>query len=88
MKVPLIPFWGSQVLYTVQVCLDGDNLAASVSKIWEWLDRWEIEPPVFRYRMTSKDVVLRLDFKTLGDAAAFGEDFHGAILGAKQAVDA
>ena len=76
------------MLYTVQVCLDGDNLAASVSKIWEWLDRRGVEPPVFRYRMTSEDVVLRLDFKTLGDAAAFGEDFGGGVLGINLAADA
>jgi hypothetical protein len=46
------------------------------------------EPPVFRYRMTSEDVVLRLDFKTLGDAAAFGEDFGGGVLGINLAADA
>ena len=76
------------MLYTVQVCLDGDNLAASVAKIWEWLDRREVEPPVFRYRMTSEDVALRLDFKTLGDATAFGKDFGGGVLGIKLATDA
>jgi hypothetical protein len=72
----------------VQVCLDGDNLSASISKIWEWLDRREVEPPIFRYRMTRENVVLRLDFKTLGDAAAFGDDFNGAVLGVKQTADA
>jgi len=70
-----------RVLYTVQVCLDGDKLAARVSEIWEWLDRQQVEPPVFRYRMTTEDVVLRLEFKILSDAAAFGEAFRGAVLG-------
>ena len=37
----------SRVPYTVQVCLDGYKLAASVSEIWEWLDRRQVEPPVF-----------------------------------------
>jgi hypothetical protein len=70
-----------RVPYTVQVCLDGTKLAASVSEIWEWLDRRQVEPPVFRYRMTTEDIVLRLDFKTLSDAATFGEAFRGAVLG-------
>jgi hypothetical protein len=31
--------------------------------------------------MTTEDIVLRLDFKTLSDAATFGEAFRGAVLG-------
>jgi hypothetical protein len=76
------------VLYTAQVCLDGDKLSASISKIWEWLERREIEPPIFRYRMTSENVVLRLDFKNSADAAAFRDDFDGAVLGVQQTAGA
>jgi hypothetical protein len=70
------------VPYTVQVRLDGERLSASITEIWNWLDEQQVERPMFRYRMTAaEDVALRLDFKTLNDAAAFSEAFHGAVLG-------
>jgi hypothetical protein len=72
---------GYRVLYTVQVSLDGDRVAASVAEIWRWLDREHIKPPVFRYRMTAADIALRLDFELLRDAAEFAEAFGGAVLG-------
>ena len=68
--------------YTVQIRLDGERLSASVAEIWKWLDERQLELPKFRYRMTeAEDVAFRLDFNTLSDAAAFGEAFHGAVLG-------
>ncbi len=68
-------------MYWVQVRLDGDNVRASVESIWQWLDRQQIKPPTFRYRMTTADVALRLDFQHLNDAAEFAEAFHGMVLG-------
>ena len=70
--------------YTVQISLDGANLAARLAEVWEWLDRRHIEPPPFQYRKTAYgDVVLRLDLEVLSDAADFGQTFRGAVLGVK-----
>ena len=75
------------VPYTVQIRLDGERLSASVAEIWKWLDERQLELPKFRYRMTAAEAedvalrLLRLDFNTLSNAAAFGEAFHGAVLG-------
>ena len=68
--------------YTVQVRLDGERLSASVAEIWKWLDERQVQPPMFRYRMTAaEDVALRLEFNSMRDAATFSEAFHGAVLG-------
>jgi hypothetical protein len=69
------------VLYTVQVRVDGDNVAAEMSEIWEWLDQNQVDPEVFRYRMTAEDVRLRIEFGALSEASAFAEAFSGSILG-------
>jgi hypothetical protein len=69
------------VLYTVQVRVDGDNVAAEMSEIWEWLDQNQVDAEVFRYRMTAEDVRLRIEFGALSEASAFAEAFSGSILG-------
>ena len=69
------------MLYTVQIRVDGDHVAAGMAEIWEWLDRNQVDAEVFRYRMTADDVRLRIEFKVLSEASDFAEAFAGAILG-------
>ena len=69
------------MLYTVQIRVDGDHLAAEVSEIWEWLDRNQVDAEVFRYRMTAEDLKLLIEFKVLSEASDFAEAFAGSILG-------
>ncbi len=70
-----------RMLYTVQIRVDGDNVAAEMSEIWEWLERKQVKTEVFRYRMTAEDVRLRIEFKVLSEASAFAEAFAGSVLG-------
>ncbi len=69
------------MLYTVQIRLDGGNFAADMAEMREWLDRQKLEPDVFRYRMFAERVLVRVDFKTSADAAAFAEAFAGSVAG-------
>jgi hypothetical protein len=61
--------------YTVEVRLDGERVSMHVAAIWKWIEVRKIEPPVFRYRMTDEDVMLRLEFGRSTDAAEFREHF-------------
>jgi hypothetical protein len=70
------------VPYTVQIRLDGDNLAMPLSEMREWLDRNRIEPAVFKYSMGAGHVRCRLDFKLSNEAAAFADAFAGLLAGA------
>jgi hypothetical protein len=66
----------------VQVRLvDSDILAGRMSEMREWLDRHDIEPDVFQYRMDADNVVFRVDFKVPSEAAAFAEAFAGTVVG-------
>ena len=70
------------MLYSVQIRLDSGEMAVRVSEMREWLDRQGIEPDAFEYRrMDANGVVYRVDFKVVGEAAAFAEAFGGTVVG-------
>jgi hypothetical protein len=69
-----------EVLYPVQVRVDGSNIAARMSEIKEWLDR-HVEPVTSQYRMDADGVLCRVDFKLPSEAAAFAEAFSGFVVG-------
>jgi hypothetical protein len=71
----------AEVLYPVQVRVEGSNIAARMSEIKEWLDRHDVEPGTSQYRMDADGVLCRVDFKLPGEAAAFAEAFGGSVVG-------
>src|SRR5260221_2783703 len=76
------------MLYTAQVDLDGDDLAAGIARVRAWLERHQLDPRTFQYRVGAKAVRLRIDFTTLPDAAAFAQAFGGLVLGIREATQA
>jgi hypothetical protein len=70
------------MLYSVQVRLEGGDIADRMAEMRQWLDREGVEPGLFRYRRMDADGVLcRVDFKSAGEAAAFAEAFAGTVVG-------
>jgi hypothetical protein len=64
------------VLYTVQLRLDArQSIASKMAEMREWLDRQQLVPDNFQYRMEPDAVLVRADFKSSDDAAAFTEAF-------------
>ncbi len=74
--------------YPVRVVLDEGNLIVSISEVREWLNKRDIDPGAFQYRMTSGHVQLRIDFITLRDAARFAAAFGGLVFGTKRTTPA
>jgi hypothetical protein len=71
-------------MYTVQVQLDGDDLATRIAEVADWFKVQCLRPGAFRYKMGPEHVRLRVDFTTLREAAAFAEELGGSVLGAKR----
>jgi hypothetical protein len=64
------------VLYTVQLRLDArQSIASKMAEMREWLDRQQLVPDNLQYRMEPDAVLVRADFKSSDDAAAFAEAF-------------
>ena len=71
----------TDVLYTVQVRIDGSNIAARMSEIKEWLDRPDIEAGTSQYRMDADGVLCWVHFKLPSEASDFAEVFAGSVVG-------
>ena len=71
-------------MFTVQIRLDGDDLATQIAETSEWLKAQRVAPGAFQYQMRPEHVRLRIDFTTSREAAAFAEDLGGSVLGAKR----
>ena len=71
-------------MFTVQIRLDGDDLATRIAEVSEWFKTNRFPPGAFRYKMGPEHVRLRIDFTTLRDAAAFAEALGGSVLGARR----
>jgi len=76
------------VTYPVRVVLDEGNLVVSISEVREWLNKRDIYPGAFQYRMAAGHVQLRIDFITLRDAARFADAFGGLVFGTKRTTPA
>ena len=64
------------MLYTVQLRVDArQSIPSKMAEMREWLDRQQLVPDNFQYRMESDAVLVRADFKSADDAAAFTEAF-------------
>ena len=64
------------MLYTVQLRLDArHSIALKMVEMREWLDRKQLTPEGFQYRMEREAVTVRADFRSSADAAAFAEAF-------------
>ena len=70
--------------YPVRVVLDEGNLIVSISEVREWLNKRDIDPGAFQYRMATEHVELRIDFFTLRDASKFANTFGGLVFCAKR----
>ena len=71
-------------MFTVQIRLDGDDLATQIAEVSEWFKARRLAPGAFQYQMRPEHVRLRIDFTTLREAAAFAEELGGSVLGAKR----
>jgi hypothetical protein len=71
----------TEVLYTVQVRVDGSNITVRMSEIKEWLDRHDVESGTSQYRMDADGVLCWVHFKLTSEAAAFVEVFAGSVVG-------
>jgi hypothetical protein len=69
----------TEVLYTVQVRIEGSNIAARMSEIKDWLDRHDVESETSQY--DADGVLCRVHFKLPSEAAAFAEVFAGSVIG-------
>ena len=64
------------MLYTVQLRLDArHSIASKMAEMREWLDRNQLTPECFQYRMEPDAVTVRADFTSSADASAFAEVF-------------
>ena len=70
--------------YPVRIVLDEGNLANRISEVREWLNKNDIDPGAFQYRMAAGHVELRIDFVSLRDASRFANTFGGLVFGAKR----
>ena len=65
------------MVFSVEIRTSDESaaLAESMKKMREWLDRYQVEPTVFRYTTTSPAVVFRVEFAGEEQAIAFAEAF-------------
>ena len=64
------------MLYTVQLRLDARySIASKMAEMREWLDRKQLSPECFQYRMEPDAVTIRADFTSSADASDFAEVF-------------
>ena len=59
------------MLYTVQLRLRAGNFTSRLAEMRGWLDGQQLVPEGFQYRMEPDAVIIRADFKSPADAAAF-----------------
>jgi len=71
-------------MFTVQIHLDGDDLAMQIAEVSDWFKTRGLQPGAFQYRMRPEHVRLRVDFTTLREAAAFAEALGGDVVGAQR----
>ena len=51
-------------MFTVQIRLDGENLATQIAEVSEWFKAQRMAPGAFQYQMRPEHVRLRIDFTT------------------------
>ena len=66
---------------TVEVNLTSDQLSDAMAEMRLWLDERRFEPSVFSCRDVGACVLVRVDFKVAGEAAAFADRFSGRVDG-------
>jgi hypothetical protein len=71
-------------MFTVQLRLDGEDLAAQITEASEWFKTRRSQPGAFQYKMAPEHVRLRVDFTTLREASAFAEALGGSVVGMKR----
>ena len=71
-------------MFTVQIRLDGDDLATRITEVSQWFRSVRLQPGAFQYKMWPEHVRLRIDFTTLREASAFAEALGGSVLGMKR----
>lgn len=66
---------------TVEIRLIGNNLANTMREMRMWLDHRKLAPQGFRQSACSGGLVLHVEFRGQGEAAAFANFFDGRVLG-------
>ena len=67
------------MLYIVEVSSFGGDLVATISNMRNWLDAHRSQPVMFR-QVTDDGPMLRLEFRSEGEAAAFVGIFGGRLI--------
>ena len=67
-------------MHVVEIHHGGEELAAPMSQMRNWLDGKGIEPSVFQLSIISRDTLFRLTFRERSQAIAFARAFHGRIV--------
>ena len=67
-------------LYSTEIRVGNDDLAAQMTRMREWLDSRRFEPAVFRYEHVDGVVAIYVDFEVEVEAAAFARQFQGKLL--------
>ena len=68
------------MLHLVEIRLDENGIAPTLTRMQAWLDRQGSQPKSFRYSFAGPDTVLHVDFELLADAEAFARAFGGIVL--------
>ncbi len=67
-------------LHTSEIRIAEPDFATEMTRMRTWLDSRRFEPAVFRYDHVDGAVIVRVDFSVAEEAAAFAEEFGGALL--------
>ena len=66
--------------YVVEVPVAGDNLYEQMNRMRGWLDPRRFEPSSFRLSQAGNRQIVRVVFKSEGEAMAFAAEFDGSLL--------
>jgi hypothetical protein len=71
---------GAEVAMQVaEIRINGGNLAERLGEMRAWLDQRHCEPAIFTYSRDRETLVVRVSFKTPGEAQAFASSFAGRL---------
>ncbi len=68
-------------MYLVDIRMESGNLSRQMSAMRIWLDERRFEPSTFSCRDTDYGMLVSVEFKIPGEAAAFAERFDGQANG-------
>ena len=67
-------------MHIVEVRRGGDDLAAPMNQMRDWLDGKRIEPADFHLSLTPGGTVFWVEFRVVGESVAFARAFGGKVI--------